>query len=58
MAAHLKEHADLAESKMADRVYYEPATNGVERLPTELRMFHASPLVMRASHWHAQVEVN
>ena len=43
---------------MADRVYYEPATNGVERLPTELRMFHTSPLVMRAPHWHAQVEVN
>lgn len=58
MAAHLKEHAKLAESKMADRVYYEPLTNGVERLPTELHMFHASPLVMRAPHWHAQVEVN
>ena len=30
----------------------------MERLPTELQMFHASPLVMRAPHWHAQVEVN
>ena len=35
-----------------------PLANGVERLPTELHMFHASPLVMRAAHWHAQVEVN
>ncbi|MEO9298664.1 helix-turn-helix domain-containing protein [Devosia alba] len=43
---------------MAVRAYYEPAANGVERLPTELQMFHASPLVMRAAHWHAQVEVN
>jgi len=32
--------------------------NGVERLPTELQMFHASPLLMRSAHWHAQVEVN
>jgi len=32
--------------------------DGVERLPTELQMFHASPLVMRGPHWHAQVEVN
>lgn len=39
-------------------MYYEPAANGVERLPTELHMFHASPLVMRSAHWHAQVEVN
>ncbi|MBD8064971.1 helix-turn-helix domain-containing protein [Devosia sp. PTR5] len=43
---------------MAPRAYYEPAANGVERLPTELSMFHATPLVMRAPHWHAQVEVN
>ena len=43
---------------MAQRAYYEPDANGVERLPTELHMFHASPLVMRAAHWHAQVEVN
>lgn len=43
---------------MAQRAYYEPGTNGVERLPTELNMFHASPLLMRAAHWHAQVEVN
>lgn len=43
---------------MDERVYYEPLANGVERLPTELQMFHASPLVMRAPHWHAQVEVN
>ncbi|WP_240233240.1 helix-turn-helix domain-containing protein [Devosia lacusdianchii] len=43
---------------MAQRAYYEPGTNGVERLPTELNMFHASPLLMRAPHWHAQVEVN
>lgn len=48
----------MAESKIAQRVYYEPEANGVERLPTELHMFHASPLVMRAAHWHAQVEVN
>ena len=43
---------------MDGRVYYEPPVNGVERLPTELQMFHASPLIMRAPHWHAQVEVN
>ncbi|HEY0034815.1 MAG TPA: helix-turn-helix domain-containing protein [Devosia sp.] len=43
---------------MAERVYYVPEANGVERLPTELHMFHSSPLVMRAPHWHAQVEVN
>lgn len=43
---------------MAQRAYYEPAANGVEGLPTALSMFHASPLVMRAAHWHAQVEVN
>jgi AraC-like DNA-binding protein len=48
----------LAESKMEQRVYYVPEANGVERLPTALSMFHASPLVMRAPHWHAQVEVN
>jgi len=43
---------------MEPRIYYEPAANGVERLPTELSMFHASPLIMRSPHWHAQVEVN
>lgn len=43
---------------MLARGYYEPALNGVERLPTELNMFHASPLLMRSPHWHAQVEVN
>jgi AraC-like DNA-binding protein len=43
---------------MEQRAYYVPEANGVERLPTELQMFHASPLVMRAAHWHAQVEVN
>ncbi len=42
---------------MDHRVYYEPPANGVERLPTELQMFHASPLIMRAPHWHAQVEI-
>ncbi len=48
----------MAESKIADRAYYEPVANGVERLPTSLSMFHATPLIMRAPHWHAQVEVN
>lgn len=43
---------------MVGRAYYEPGTNGVERLPTELQMFHATPLLMRTAHWHAQVEVN
>lgn len=43
---------------MVERGYYEPALDGVEHLPTELNMFHASPLLMRAAHWHAQVEVN
>lgn len=43
---------------MVERGFYEPALNGVERLPTELNMFHASPKLMRAAHWHAQVEVN
>jgi len=51
-------HKESAESKMALRAYYEPAINGVERLPTALSTFYASPLVMRAPHWHAQVEVN
>jgi len=43
---------------MVERGFYEPSLNGVERLPTELTMFHASPKLMRAAHWHAQVEVN
>lgn len=43
---------------MSERVYYVPDVNGVERLPTTLSMFHAAPPVMRAPHWHAQVEVN
>ncbi len=43
---------------MVQRAYYVPDPNGVERLPTALSMFHASPLVMLAPHWHAQVEVN
>lgn len=43
---------------MVERGFYEPGLNGVERLPTELHMFHASPKLMRAAHWHAQVEVN
>ena len=43
---------------MAERAYYVPDANGVERLPTVLSMFHATPPVMRAPHWHAQVEVN
>lgn len=43
---------------MADRGYYEPVANGVERKPTALSMFHATPLIMRSPHWHAQVEVN
>jgi len=55
---YAKRYAELAESKMAERVYYEPQANGVERLPTALSMFHTTPLVMRAAHWHAQVEVN
>jgi AraC-like DNA-binding protein len=43
---------------MAQRAYYEPDANGVERLPTILSMFHVAPPVMRTAHWHAQVEVN
>ncbi|HEY4200888.1 MAG TPA: helix-turn-helix domain-containing protein [Devosiaceae bacterium] len=43
---------------MGERLYYRPTENGVERLPTELSMFHSAPLVMRSAHWHAQVEVN
>lgn len=49
---------NLAESKMQERVFYEPIQGGVEVLPTTLSMFYASPLVMRSSHWHAQVEIN
>jgi AraC-like DNA-binding protein len=55
---HAKWHAELAESKMTERIYYVPDANGVERTPTVLSMFHAAPPVMRAPHWHAQVEVN
>lgn len=55
---YAKGHAELAESKMTERVYYEPRPDGVERLPTVLSMFHAAPPVMRTAHWHAQVEVN
>ncbi len=47
----------MAESKI-NRTYYVPEANGVERLPTALSMFHTSPAIMRAAHWHAQVEVN
>lgn len=43
---------------MVERGFYEPSLDGVEHLPTELNMFHASPLLMRSPHWHAQVEVN
>lgn len=43
---------------MEQRVYYVPVAGGVEGLPTELQMFYNTPLVMRAPHWHAQVEVN
>ena len=43
---------------MVERDYYMPGTEGVERLPTTLSMFHTRPLVMRGAHWHAQVEVN
>jgi AraC-like DNA-binding protein len=43
---------------MTQRAYYEPGKNGVEGVPTALHMFHSAPLVMRAPHWHAQVEVN
>lgn len=43
---------------MDSRPYYEPRVNGVERLPTALQMFVASPRLMRSAHWHAQVEVN
>jgi AraC-like DNA-binding protein len=50
--------ADRAESKMDSRLYYEPRPNGVERVPTALQMFMTSPRLMRAAHWHAQVEVN
>jgi AraC-like DNA-binding protein len=39
-------------------LFYEPRPNGVERLPTALQMFHTTPRLMRADHWHAQVEVN
>ena len=55
---HAKWHAELADSKMTERTYYEPRADGVERLPTVLSMFHSAPPVMRAAHWHAQVEVN
>ncbi|MGV8832060.1 MAG: helix-turn-helix domain-containing protein [Devosia sp.] len=55
---YAKRYKELAESKVLERVYYEPQANGVERLPTALSMFHATPLVMRTAHWHAQVEVN
>lgn len=47
----------MAESKN-NPTYYEPLPDGVECLPTQLMTFYASPLVMRAAHWHAQVEVN
>ena len=57
-SVHPKRHAELAESKIAEKSYYEPTANGVERLPTALSMFHTTPLVMRAAHWHAQVEIN
>lgn len=43
---------------MSEKGYYEPGDNGVEGLPTELNMFHTSPLLMRYPHWHAQVEIN
>ena len=48
----------MAESKIAERAYYVPNADGVERLPTLLSMFHTAPPIMRAPHWHAQVEVN
>ncbi len=43
---------------MLGRGFYDPVSNGIERLPTQLHMFLSSPLLMLAPHWHAQVEVN
>lgn len=48
---------DLAESKV-QRPVYQPNETGVESRPTNLSMFHATPLMMLKPHWHAQVEVN
>jgi AraC-like DNA-binding protein len=48
----------LAESKVPERIYYQPTASSVEGAPTALQMFHNTPLVMRQPHWHAQVEVN
>jgi len=53
-----KGKTDLPESKMLERPYYQQTANSVEGAPTTLQMFHGTPLVMRAPHWHAQVEVN
>ncbi|ODT70855.1 MAG: AraC family transcriptional regulator [Pelagibacterium sp. SCN 63-23] len=43
---------------MDSRLYYQPSADGVERVPTALQMFLNTPRLMRAAHWHAQVEVN
>ena len=49
---------DLAESKKAERAFYQPGASGVEGMPLMLQMFHNHPLIMLKPHWHAQVEVN
>jgi AraC-like DNA-binding protein len=49
---------DLAESKMAQRGFYQPGASSVEGAPTVLQLFLTHPRIMHSPHWHAQVEVN
>jgi AraC-like DNA-binding protein len=49
---------NLAESKMAERAFYQPGVSSVESAPTALQLFLNQPRIMLSPHWHAQVEVN
>ncbi|UYZ10818.1 helix-turn-helix domain-containing protein [Agrobacterium salinitolerans] len=49
---------DLAESKIAERAFYQPGASSIEGMPTTLQLFHNHPPIMLRPHWHAQVEVN
>ena len=48
----------MAESKIAERAFYQPGASSIEGMPTTLQLFYNHPPIMLRPHWHAQVEVN
>ncbi len=53
-----KGNKDLSESKIEEKVFYQPGASSIEGMPTTLQFFHGHPRVMLRPHWHAQIEVN